>query len=114
MELSPFFVSVIKDGQLETRFLLVSVGMTVAGLILVSVAVASVFKYKSGWISFLVFFSYLAGLYIFFLSLGRGVSIGVFTKPGWGMLLSLVGLLFSFFLAFINMTRNRVSRHIDS
>ena len=113
MELSPFHVSVIKDGQLETRFLMVSVGTTVAGIIFVAVAVASMIKYRSGWISFLIFFGYLVGLFVFFLSLGRGISIGVFTKAGWGMITSFFGLLWSFFHAFINMTSNRVSRHID-
>ena len=114
MELSPFYVSILKDGQLETRFLLVSVGTTVAGIIFVAVAVASMFKYRIGWISFLNFFGFITGLFVFFLSLGRGISIGVFTKSGWGMILSFFGLLWSFFLAFINMTSNRVSRHIDS
>jgi hypothetical protein len=53
------------------------------------------------------------GIIVFFLSVGRGISIGVFTKVGWGLGLTGFGLLVYFVVSIREMSRNYVSRYMD-
>jgi hypothetical protein len=112
IELSPFYATVRTDNQLESRVWFVSPGTTLAGIIITIVAVLNCINYRKRYMYFLILFAYIIGLFAFFLSLGRGVSIGVFTKPGWGITLALALTLLLFIHAFIKMTGGTVSRYI--
>jgi hypothetical protein len=114
IELNPLFGSVLKDNKLETRIWFVTSGITLTGISIVVIALFNSIKFDKRWLYFLIFFSYLLALYTFFLSLGRGISLGNFTKPGWGLILSFGSLFLLFVQAFLQMTGGIVSRHLDS
>ena len=113
IELSPFYATAITDNQLESRVWFVSTGTTVSGIIILLVSILNTMSFKKRYVYFFIFFAYILGIYTFFLSLGRGVSIGVFTKPGWGLSLALASILILFIHAFVKMTGGTVSRHLS-
>lgn len=112
IELSPFYATVRTDNHVVSRVWFVSPGTTLAGIIITIVSVLNCINYRKRYVYFLIFYAYVIGLFTFFLSLGRGVSLGVFTKPGWGITIALVSTLFLFIHAFIKMTGGTVSRYI--
>ena len=111
IELSPFFIKVFKDNELQNQFWIVSRGLTLSGIIIFITAILCSLKYDKKWIYFGIFSIEILGLFTFFLSLGRGLSIGVLTKPGWGLNLSVLCLVILFFNAFIRMTSGTISRY---
>jgi hypothetical protein len=113
VELTPLFGSMYKDDILVGRYWLISPGLTLAGLLLAISACLSIFKYNSSWVYFILFMVASLGIIVFFLSVGRGISIGVFTKVGWGLGLTGFGLLVYFVVSFREMSRNYVSRYMD-
>ena len=113
VELTPLFGSMYKDDILVGRYWFITPGINLAGLLLVISASLSIFKYNSSWAHFILFIVASLGIIVFFLSIGRGISIGVFTKVGWGLGLTGFGLLVFFVVSFREMSRNNVSRFMD-
>ena len=102
-----------KDDIVVERYWFISPGINLAGLLLAISASLSIFKYNSSWAHFILFIVASLGIIVFFLSIGRGISIGVFTKVGWGLDLTGFGLLVLFIVSFREMSRNNVSRFMD-
>ena len=113
VEVNPLFGSMYKDDILVERYWFISPGINLAGLLLAISASLSIFKYNSSWAHFILFIVASLGIIVFFLSIGRGISIGVFTKVGWGLDLTGFGLLILFIVSFREMSRNNVSRFMD-
>ena len=112
IELSPFYATVRTDNQVVSRVWFISPGTTLAGIIITIVSVLNCINYRKRFVYFLIFFVYVIGLFAFFLSLGRGVSLGYFTQPGWGISIALLSTLLLFIHSFIKMTGGTVSRYI--
>ncbi len=113
VELSPLYGSMYKDDVFVERYWFISPGTSFAGLLLAISASLSIFKYKSSWAHFILFMVASLGIIVFFLSVGRGISIGVYTKVGWGLRLTSIGLLVFFVVSFTEMIGNNISRFID-
>lgn len=113
IELSPFFGTLYRDRQMVTRIWYLSTGTAIGGAILAVAAILTSFRYSRNWANFMIFFTCLGGLVVFFLSLGRGISVGVFTHVGWGLGACILGIFLMFLVSFIEITRNSVSRFID-
>ena len=113
LELNPLFGSMYKDDILNGRFWFISVGTNVAGLLLAISAILSIIKYNFSFAHFILFIVASIGTIVFFFSVGEGISIGVFTKIGWGLELTGIGLLLLFIVSFSEMSRNSVSRFMD-
>ena len=113
VEVNPLFGSMYKDDILVERYWFISPGINLTGLLLAISASLSIFKYNSSWAHFILFIVASLGIIVFFLSIGRGISIGVFTKVGWGLDLTGFGLLILFIVSFREMSRNNVSRFMD-
>lgn len=113
VELNPLFGSMYKDDVLLERYWIITPGIFLAGILLAISATLSVFKYTSSLAHFLLFMVACLGMFVFFLNVGEGISIGVFTKLGWGLKLTGVGLLLLFVVSFREMSRNSLSRYMD-
>jgi len=113
VELTPLFGSMYKDDILVRRYWFISPGVTLAGLLLSISACLSIFKYNYSWAHFFLFIVASLGIIVFFLSVGRGISIGVLTKVGWGLHLTGFGLLIFFVVSFREMSRTHASRFMD-
>lgn len=113
IEFSPFYGSVYKDEALIDRYWFISPGTSLAGLIVAVSAFLGIIRYKANWAHFILFFFALVGVVIFFLNIGEGISIGVFTQIGWGLKLTSLGLLLFFLVSFMELSRNSISRFVD-
>lgn len=113
VELSPLYGSMYKDDVFVERYWFISPGTSFAGLLLAISASLSIFKYNSSWAHFILFMVASLGIIVFFLSVGRGISIGVYTKVGWGLRLTGFGLLVFFVVSFTEMIGNNISRFMD-
>ncbi len=113
VELNPLFGSMYKDDTLMERHWFISPGTSLAGLLLVISASLCIFRYNTSWVHFLLFMLASLGITVFFLSIGKGISIGVFTKVGWGLGLTGIGLLVFFVVSFMELSRNNISRFMD-
>lgn len=103
---SPFFGSIIRDDKLVRTIWFLSFGTSLAGMMLISSAALYVFRFNRTWINFLLFTISFLGFNIFFLSLGRGLSIGVKTHVGWGLIITLIGLILMFVLSILELMRD--------
>lgn len=90
--LSPFFASILENDQLVERVWFVSLGTSLSGIILLSVATLSTIKYERIWVNFIYFLIAIFGVIVFFMSLGVGQAIGLRTQIEWGAMVSLIGL----------------------
>ena len=113
VELNPLFGSMYKDDFLVERYWIITPGVFLAGILLAISAIFSIFKYTSKVAHFLLFIVASLGLLVFFLNVGEGISIGVFTKIGWGIKLTGIGLFLLFVVSFREMNRNSISRYMD-
>lgn len=113
VELSPLYGSVYKDGKLVERILFISTGLNISFILLSISSILSIFNYNSNWAHFIFFSLNLIGFIMFFMSVGEGISIGVFTKVGRGLFLTGFGMLLSFIISFQELTRNSISRFMD-
>ena len=113
VELNPLFGSMYKDDILVETYWIITPGIFLAGILLAISAILSVFKYNSRLAHFLLFMVASLGMLVFFLNIGDGISIGVFTKLGWGLKLTGLGLLLLFVVSFREMSRNSLSRYMD-
>lgn len=113
VELCPLYGSIYNDEVLVARSWFISPGISLGGLLLAISAALSIFKYKVSWAHFILFTMALLGVVFFFLSVGEGISIGVFTKIGWGIELTGLGLLFLLIVSFLELGRNSVTRFMD-
>ena len=102
-----------KDDFLVERYWIITPGVFLAGILLAISAIFSIFKYTSKVAHFLLFIVASLGLLVFFLNVGEGISIGVFTKIGWGIKLTGIGLFLLFVVSFREMNRNSISRYMD-
>ena len=91
----------------------ISIGTTLGGIMIFVSACLSILKYKQSWAQFILFILSIVGLVAFFMSIGRGVAIGVLTHIGWGLSLTGVGIIFLFFLSIKELSRNDMSRFVD-
>ena len=113
VELSPFFGSTFKDEVLQGREFFVSAGTSVCGVFLVFSALLSILVYRVNWAHFAFFLMALCGVVLFFLSVGEGISIGVITQIGWGLDVTILGLLLSLILSLKELVRNNLTRFMD-
>ena len=113
IELSPFYGSMYKDEVLIGRHLYISFGTSLAGLIIAISAFLSIFRFTVNWAHFALFFLALLGIVVFFLSVGEGISIGVFTQVGWGLKVTGLDLFLYFLVSFMELSRNSISRFMD-
>lgn len=113
IELNPLFGSMYKDDVLIGRYLFISVGVSISGVLIAISATLSIFKYNYNWIHFILFTVASTGFILFFLSIGGGISIGVFTKIGWGLKLTGVGILVFFVVSLSELSRDSISRFMD-
>jgi hypothetical protein len=113
IELTPLFGSVLKDNQLEARIWFITPSITFSAVSIIIIAFFNIMNYDKRWVYFLIFLSYILALYTFFLSLGRGISLGNFTKVGWGLKLAFGSLFLLFMQAFLKMTSGVVSRSLE-
>jgi hypothetical protein len=113
IELNPLFGTIYKDNILLERYWFMSPGLDLAALFLIVSSVLFVFKHRNSWINFLLFLLAIVGFVFFFMSVGDEVSIGVFYKVGWGIYVTGLGLFAMFVVAFLEMSRNSVSRFMD-
>jgi len=90
--LSPFFASILENDQLVERVWFVSLGASLSGIMLLSVATLSTIKYERIWVNFIYFLIAVLGVILFFMSLGVGQAIGLRTQIEWGAMVSLIGL----------------------
>jgi len=113
VELSPFFGSMFKDEILQSRQFFVSYVTSIGGMLLIFSALLSILVYRVNWADFIFFIVSICGIILFFLGVGEGISIGVFTQIGWGLEITILGLLLSLVLSFKEFVRNSVTRYID-
>ena len=113
VELTPLFGSIYKDEILIERNWFISVGINLAGLTIILSAVLSIFRYEKNWVHFSLFFLSILGLVFFFMSVGEGISIGVFTYIGWGLEVTGLGILMLFLVSIIELGRNSITRFMD-
>jgi len=113
VELSPLYGSIYRDEVLVEKTWFITIGISIAGLMLLLTAVLSIFKYKKTWPHISLFISSIIGMFFFFLSVGSGISIGVDTYVGWGLEVTGLGLLILFVVSLRELTKNSISRFID-
>jgi hypothetical protein len=113
VELNPLFGTVYKDNVMLARDWFITSGLVFSSILFILSGLLSVFKYGRYWINFLLFLLSFLGFLVFFLSVGDGISIGVFTHLGWGIGLTGFGLFFSFLVSMKEMSKSSYSRYID-
>lgn len=104
--LSPFFASILENDQLVERVWFVSLGTSLSGIILLSVATLSTIKYERIWVNFIYFLIAVLGVILFFMSLGVGQAVGLRTQIEWGTMVSLIGLGLMFVLSISKMMKH--------
>jgi len=113
VELNPLYASIYKDEVLVEKTWFITIGISLAGLMLMLAAVLSIFRYKQTWVHISLFMLSMVGMFFFFMSVGSGISIGVVTHVGWGLEVAGLGLLFLFVVSLRELTRNSISRFVD-
>jgi len=103
--ISPINAKLYEDGQLVNTLWFVNSGMSLACGIFLSVSVLSILNFKKYWINFILFFSAIFGVVVFFMSFGTGLGIGLKTSFGWGLSVSLLGMALMFVQAVSNVTK---------
>jgi hypothetical protein len=94
--LSPLFARLYEDGELVETIWFVSPGTTLASAMLASAAALSLLKFRTRWIKFSLFLTAVLGVIVFFMSFGTGLGIGLNTGFGWGVPLTLLGIVLIF------------------
>jgi hypothetical protein len=113
IELSPFIGSLSKDGIILEESWLISPGTAIGGIIILFSAFLAIFKYHKIWVHFALFLASILGFISFFMSVGRGIAIGVITQIGWGMWLSGLGVMLLLVVSIREMSKNSISRFVD-
>ena len=111
-EISPLYTKIIDNGVLLYTYwfynfnISFSLSLSAIGLLIgVFVYLISCNRLKINVIGSIVFFiSFL----LFFFSFGEGLEIGVRTKIGWGLQVTIVGGIIMFFSTFINILTNYI------
>lgn len=101
--LSPFYASIFEYHQFVERIWFVSIGTSISGIMLLSVALLSTVKYERLWVNFVYFIIAALSIVVFFMSLGFGLSIGLKTQIEAGITVSLIGLFLMFVLSINEM-----------
>lgn len=101
--LSPFYASIFEYHQFVERVWFVSIGTSISGIMLLSVALLSTVKYERLWVNFVYFIIAALSIVVFFMSLGFGLSIGLKTQIEAGITVSLIGLFLMFVLSINEM-----------
>jgi hypothetical protein len=101
--LSPFYASIFEYHQLVDRIWFVSIGTSISGIMLLSVALLSTIKYERLWVNFVYFIIAALSIVVFFMSLGVGQSVGLKTQIEGGMMVSIIGLFLMFVLSINQM-----------
>jgi hypothetical protein len=94
--LSPVLARLYEDGELVETMWFVSPGTALAGVMIASTAALSPFKFKRRWIRFSLFIMAVLGIVVFFMSLGMGLGIGLRTGFGWGLPITILGIVLIF------------------
>jgi len=111
--ISPLFILMIRDGKIDNTICFPNFGTSLVGVILISAAVLYIFGFNRKFsraganlvnLSILLI-SFLAFL-IFFLSLGRGLGIGISTHVGWGFKMTLIGVILIFFSSLVEYLKS--------
>jgi hypothetical protein len=113
IELSPFMGSLSRDGVVVEESWLISPGTAIGGVIILFASLMAIFRYRKIWVHFVLFLTSVLGFVSFFMSLGRGIAIGVITQIGWGMWLSGLGVMMLFVVSIREMSKNSISRFVD-
>ena len=101
--LSPFFSTLTRDGNVEVTQWFISFGTSLSGLIQISSSLLCVLKHTRKGVNFVLSTISFLGFILFFLSLGRGLSIGIRTQIGWGLISTITGILFMFILSITDL-----------
>jgi len=103
--MSPLFSSIVRDDQFVTTIWFISLETSLSGAALILTSILCAFKFKRKWINFLLFNISFLGFIFFFGSLGRGLSIGVRTFLGWGLFVTIIGIILMFILSLDKLIR---------
>jgi len=90
------YTKLYEDGELVNIFWFVNLGVSLAGVMLLSAAVLSVIRFKKYWIKLSLFLTAVFGVIIFFMSFGTGLGIGLRASFGWGLPVTLLGIVLMF------------------
>lgn len=104
LEISPLCVRLIEHGVLRSWFWFyeLSLGLSLSAMGLIVAAVLCLISFGRWKVSLAGCFFYVISIMLFFLSFGRGLSIGVKTLIGWGLWVTIVGGIVMFASATIN------------
>jgi len=104
--LSPFFVVMTEEGEVTNISWFVSSGTALAGVMLALSSVLFVFSFRNPWMKVSIFSVAFLGIVFFFMSLGTGLSIGLKTELGWGIIITLIGVGSMFIYSILELSRN--------
>jgi len=103
---SPFYVVLTEEGKVLTIDWFISAGTTLAGVMLCLSSVLFIRSFHNAWMKISVFILAFLGIVLFFMSFGVGLSIGLNTEFGWGVIITLVGVGLMFIFSIIDLSRD--------
>ena len=103
---SPFYVVVTEEGKVQTIDWFISAGTTLAGVMLGLSSVLFVCNFNNAWMKISIFLLAFLGVVLFFMSFGIGLSIGLNTEFGWGVIITLVGVSLMLIFSMIELSRD--------
>jgi hypothetical protein len=104
--MSPFYVMITEEGEVTTISWFISTGTTFAGVMLGLSSVLFVCRFHNAWMKISIFLLAFLGVVLFFMSFGVGLSIGLKTEFGWGVVITLVGVGLMFIFSIIELSRD--------
>jgi len=103
---SPFYAVVTEEGEVQNISWFISAGTTLAGVMLGLSSVFFMCRFHNAWIKISTFSLAFLGVVLFFMSFGVGLSIGLKTEFGWGVVITLVGVGLMFIFSIIELSRD--------
>ena len=94
--MSPMYARLYEDGELVDTLWFVSPGVSLASVMFVSTAALFAISFKRYWVKFSFFLTAVLGVVVFFMSFGTGLGIGLRTSFGWGLPVTLIGMVLMF------------------
>jgi hypothetical protein len=104
--LSPLYAAKIMDGVLVEKAWFVSVGLSISAAIIIITAILFLIRFNKIQYNFISYLFSFIGFSMFFLSIGRGQSIGVVTKLGWGFFVSFLSAFLNFIFYVNELLKN--------
>ena len=104
--MSPFYAVVTEEGKVQNISWFISAGTTLAGVMLGLSSVLFVCNFNNAWMKISIFLLAFLGVVLFFMSFGVGLSIGLNTEFGWGVIITLVGVSLMLIFSMIELSRD--------